>query len=126
MASTNPVPPHLRGKVAGLASSALGLGGAVGPFAFSVMFAWSISTTSSASETSLVNQHFAFDISGVVRVLLLLLLWNVLGNDALTEVVVDHSPSLKQLPSMELDSICGDDVPDPPETSVADHRANLV
>lgn len=124
MASTNAVPPALRGKVAGLTSASMGIGGALGPSAFSIMFAWSISPVSSANETSLVNQHFAFNVGAVLRVLVLILLWRVLGEDALTQVTVED-PSIKELPSMELEKIREDDIPDYPGNS-EDRRANLV
>lgn len=126
MASTNPVPPRLRGKVAGLTSASLGLGGALGPFIFSIMFAWSISTTSSDNDIPLVDQHFAFNIGAAVRIVLLALLWKVLGEDTLTEVVGD-APSLVKLSSMELENIDEEEISESLGTlNVEGRRANLV
>lgn len=126
MASTSSVPPELRGKIAGFMSAGVGLGGFLGPFALSIAFAWSISTSSPASETPLVNQHFAFNVGAILRALLLMLLWKDLTEKNLTEVVNDV-PVLESLPSLELESIHEDHSMESSGTqALGDRRVDLV
>lgn len=125
MASTTSVPPKLRGKIAGFMSAGVGLGGFLGPFALSIAFAWSISTSSPAGETPLVNQHFAFNVGALIRALLLMLLWKDLTEENLTDVV-DDVPGLESFP-LELESIHEDrSTESPGNLALGDRRVNLV
>lgn len=120
MVSTNPVPPRLRGKVAGLTSASVGFGGFLGPPALSMIFAWSISTSSSANDTPLVNQHFAFNIAAIVRIVLLILLWNLLTEESLTKVV-DETPRPTEIALTEIK--VDDHLPDDPGSrAIGDRR----
>lgn len=89
-----------------------------------MMFAWSISTSSSANDTPLVNQHFAFNIAAIARILLLILLWNLLTEESLTKVV-DETPRPTELALTEIK--VDDDLPDNPESrAIGDRRVTLV
>lgn len=80
------------------------IGGSIGPTLCSISFAWSISKTSSSTGVPLVNQTFVFNLLALIRLLVLVLVWNVLTVESLTEVVGDPAaPRALESPGTELD-----------------------
>lgn len=105
------------------------VGGAVGPATFAILFAWSISTTSSASNIAFIDQRFVFSLGAILRVLTLALVWKILVTDTMTDVVVDPpTPGSGGGPTIELEAIPQLDEleQENPTLTVGDKQSNLV
>eukprot|EP00752_Nemacystus_decipiens_P004106 g3756.t1 len=76
--STTMVPSRMRGKLGGTFHTAESLGRCVGPAGFAITYAWSISTSGSASAYGWVNHNFVFYTSAVVLSLCVALAWQTL------------------------------------------------
>lgn len=98
LASTNPVPPRLRGKLNGLFLMSQSLGRTIGPVAWALMYAWSISP-SGGGNIPLVDHRFIFIVSAMLSVVVVLIGWHSLTEESMTHVVEDPLSG----PSMPLD-----------------------
>lgn len=87
LASTNPAPPSLRGKLSGLYLTMQSLGRTIGPACWAVMFAWSISHPS--RNYPCVDFHLVFNFSAFIMLLVVVLSWKVLTEEYMTVVVED-------------------------------------
>lgn len=77
----------------------------MGPGALAVLFAWSISETSTARDIPFANQHFVFILGAILRMVSLALVWKSLSEDSLTDVVEDPpTPQSGRAPPTELDT----------------------
>lgn len=94
LASTNPAPPSLRGKLSGLYLTCQSLGRTIGPACWAVIFAWSISAP--GREISFVDYHLVFNFSAIIMLLVVVLSWNALTEEVMT--VVAEEPSAPTRP----------------------------
>ncbi|CAM9917810.1 unnamed protein product [Sphacelaria rigidula] len=90
LASTNPVPPRLRGKLSGLILMAESVGRTVGPAGWAIMFAWSVSASGKNSPVG--GFRFVFTVSAILMGVVAVMGWKALTEESMTHVVED-SPS---------------------------------
>lgn len=84
LASTNPGPHHLRGKLSGLFMTVQSLGGVIGPACWATAYAWSISPVGRV--VPLVNHSFVFICTGVLMAVFGALGWICLTPETMTTI----------------------------------------
>ncbi|CAM9211125.1 unnamed protein product, partial [Sphacelaria rigidula] len=86
LASTSPVPPHVRGKLSGLFIMSQSLGRATGPMAWATMYAWSVSSSSAGvAVMPLVGYRLVFNISALLMGVVALLSHQTLTFNTMTK-----------------------------------------
>lgn len=87
LASTSPVPPHLRGKLSGLFLMSQSLGRTIAPVAWATMYAWSVSTSPTGGATiALVDHRFVFNVSALLMTVIGVLSRRTLTAETMTTV----------------------------------------
>lgn len=133
LASTNPVPPRLRGKLSGLFLMSQSLGRTIGPMAWAVMYTWSISPSGGGS-IPLIDHRFIFTISAILSAVAVAMSWSSFTEQSMTHVVEDPlgspsppRPNSRELAALDANSSDSDqsDVEIEPAV-VKDRRALLV
>lgn len=92
MASTNPVPPHLRGKLSGLYLMSHSLGRTIGPACWATMFAWSVSPEGGQT-ISFVDFRFVFAVSALLIAVVALVATKIFTVESMTTVAVGWKTS---------------------------------
>lgn len=92
LASTSPVPPHVRGQLSGLYLMSQSLGRTIGPAAWATMYAWSVSTAPTGGALiPLVDYRFVFNISALLMGVVGVMVRRTLTTETMT-IVVDGPP----------------------------------
>lgn len=100
LASTNPAPPRLRGKLSGLFLMSQSLGRTIGPVTWGLMYAWSISP-SGGGRLPFIDHRFIFTLSAILTAFVAALGCRVLTEESMTHVAEEPSG----LPPSPLDNV---------------------